>query len=310
MTLYVIRRLLMIIPVLLGVSFLTFVISYTAPGDPVTLMLGDYATADRVAELRQQLGLDDPFLIQYLRYVWAASHGDLGKSIRGQTPVIDEIMARFPSTLQLTVTAMLMAIVGGVTAGVIAATNRGRVWEGAMMVTALLGLSIPEFWLAIILIMVFGVHLGWVSVTGGEGYRDLILPSICLAFGAGAVLARHVRSGILEVMAEDYVRTARAKGLRETIVTFRHVLRNALIPVVTVIGLMFGQMLGSSVFVESIFARPGLGRFAVDAIAHRDYAQVRGMVLLTATAYVLLNLAVDLLYGFLDPRLRYGGRGK
>jgi ABC-type dipeptide/oligopeptide/nickel transport system permease component len=232
-------------------------------------------------------------------------HGDLGKSIRGQTDVLDEILARFPSTLQLTVGAMLFAIVVGVGAGVIAATSRRRGVDSATMVTALMGLSIPNFWLAIILIIIFGVNLQWVSVTGGEGWKDLILPAFCLGLASAAILARLTRSSILEVIREDYVRTARAKGLGQRAVVVIHVMRNALIPVVTVIGLQFAGMLGGAVFIENVFARPGIGRFAVNAIAARDYPQVQGVVLFTASIYVLLNLLVDLAYGWLDPRIRY-----
>jgi len=305
MTMYVMRRLFMLIPVLLGVSFLTFAIAQITPGDPVVLMLGNYATSERVTELREQLGLDDPFLVQYARYVWNAMHGDLGKSIRGQTLVLDEIVARFPSTLELTMSAMLFAVIGGVSAGVVAATTRRRWVDGMTMVIALVGLSVPSFWLAIILIIIFGINLGWVSVTGGEGIKDLILPSFCLGVGPAAVLARLTRSSILEVVREDYVRTARAKGLSERVVTLRHVLRNALVPVVTLIGLQFASLLGGTVFIESVFARPGLGRFAVNAITARDFPQIQGVVLFAATIYVLFNLSIDLLYGFLDPRIRY-----
>ena len=305
MTMYIARRLLMLIPVLLGVTFLTFAIVQVTPGDPVVLMLGNYATPERVAELRDQLGFNDPFLVQYGRYVWKVLHGDLGKSIRGQTPVLDEIIARFPSTFELAVSAMLFAVIVGMAAGIIAATARSKWVDGVTMVTALGGLSIPSFWLAIILIIIFGINLKWVSVIGGEGLKDLILPSFCLGIGPAAILARLTRSSILEVMREDYVRTARAKGLNERGVTLRHILRNALIPVVTVIGMMFASLLGGTVFIESVFARPGLGRFAINAISARDYPQVQGIVLGGATIYVLFNLAVDLLYGFLDPRIRY-----
>jgi len=305
MAMYVVRRLLMLIPILLGVTFLTFAIAQVTPGDPVVLMLGNYATPERVAEMREELGFNDPFLVQYGRYVWNALQGDLGKSIRGQTPVLDEILARFPSTLELTVAAMLLAIVGGVGAGVVAATARNKAVDAGTMVTALVGLSIPNFWLAILLIIVFGINLKWVSVTGGEGFKDLILPAFCLALAPAAVLARLTRSSILEVIREDYVRTARAKGLGQRAVVVIHVLRNALIPVVTVIGLQFAGMLGGAVFIENVFARPGIGRFAVNAIAARDYPQVQGVVLFTATFYVLLNLAVDVIYGWLDPRIRY-----
>jgi peptide/nickel transport system permease protein len=305
MVMYTMRRLLMLIPILLGVTFLTFAIAQVTPGDPVALMLGSYATPERVAQLREQLGFNDPFLVQYARYVWNAAQGDLGRSVRGQTPVLTEILDRFPSTLQLTLSAMLLAVVGGVGGGVIAATAKRKWIDGVTMVTALVGLSLPSFWLAIVLIIIFGVHLKWVSVTGGEGIKDLILPSFTLALGPMAVLARLTRSSILEVIREDYVRTARAKGLNWRAVTRIHVLRNALIPVLTVIGLQFAAMLGGAVFIENVFARPGIGRFAVNAIAARDYPQVQGVVLFAATIYVLFNLAVDLLYGVLDPRIRY-----
>jgi len=305
MVMYTVRRLLMLIPVLLGVTFLTFAIAQVTPGDPVLLMLGQYATPGRVAEMREQLGFNDPLLVQYGRFVWNAARGDLGKSIRGQTPVLDEILARFPSTLELTVSAMLFAVVGGVAAGVVATTAKRKWLDGATMVTALVGLSIPSFWLAIILIIIFGINLRWVAVTGGEGFKDLVLPSFCLGVGPAAMLARLTRSSILEVVREDYVRTARAKGLSEGIIILRHVMRNALIPVVTLIGLQFASLLGGTVFIESVFARPGIGRFAVNAIAARDYPQVQGVVLFAAVIYVVFNLAVDLLYGFLDPRIRY-----
>jgi peptide/nickel transport system permease protein len=305
MVTYVLRRLTMLIPVLLGVTFLTFAISHATPGDPARLMLGVYATEEKVAELRQQMGLDDPLLVQYSRYVWNAAHGDLGKSFRGQTPVVQDILARLPSTLELTISAMAIAIAGGVALGVIAATAKTRAVDGVAMATALVGLSIPNFFLGILLIIVFGVKLRWVSVTGGEGLRDLVLPALCLALAPLATLARLTRSCVLEVAREDYVRTARAKGLRERVVTTGHVLRNALIPVVTVVGLQFAALLGGTVFIESVFARPGIGRFAVNAILMRDYPQIQGVVLFVATTYVLVNLAVDLLYAFLDPRIHY-----
>ena len=300
---YVLQRLLSLIPILLGVTLLTFAVIYVTPGDPVVMMLGMHATPQRVAELRHELGFDDPFLLQYARYVWNALHGDLGNSIRGQMPVLTEIAARFPSTLELTVAAMILAVAGGVTAGIVAATARSKIVDSLTMVTALIGLSVPNFWLAILLIIIFGVKLRWISVTGGEGLKNLILPAFCLALAPGAVLARLTRSSILEVIREDYVRTAYAKGLIRRTVIVIHVLRNALIPVVTVIGLQFAGMLGGAVFIESVFARPGLGRFAVNAVAARDLPQVQGVVLLSATVYVVLNLAIDLIYGWLDPRI-------
>lgn len=305
MLMYTLRRLLMLIPILLGVTFLTFAIAQVTPGDPAVLALGNQATPERVAALRQQLGLNDPLLVQYGRYVWNALHGDLGRSIRGGTPVLTEILDRLPSTVELTVAAMLFAVVAGVGAGAIAASTRSKLIKNSTMISAIIGLSIPNFWLAILLIIVFGVNLKWVSVTGGSGLKDLILPAFTLGIVPAAVLARLTRSSIEEVIREDYVRTARAKGLSWRRVTSVHVLRNALIPVVTVIGLQLAGLLAGAVFIENVFARPGLGRFAVNAIATRDYPQVQGTVLFAAAVYVVVNLIVDLLYAVLDPRIRY-----
>ena len=305
MTLYILRRTAMLIPVLLGVTLLTFCIAKLTPGDPAVVMLGEHATPERVAELREQLGLNRPLLVQYGRYVWNVAHGDLGTSIRGKTPVLGEILARFPSTLQLTVAAMLIATVGGVALGTLAALTRSKMVNGATMVAAFVGIAIPDFFLATVLIMLFGIKLRWVQVAGGEGLRGLILPAFALAIANMAVIARLTRSNILEVIRQDHVRTARAKGLSNRAVIYRHVLRNAMIPVVTVIGLQFAGLLSGAVFIESVFARPGIGRFAVNAIAARDYPQVQGVVLFVAVIYVVLNLFVDVLYAVLDPRIRY-----
>ncbi|NLX42449.1 MAG: ABC transporter permease [Chloroflexi bacterium] len=305
MALYVFRRLLMLLPILVGVSLLAFAILHVTPGDPAVLMLGQYATPDRITGLRQELGLDDPLHVQYGRYLWRALHGDLGSSFRSQRPVIQEILDRFPSTMQLTLTALFLSVIVGVSTGVLAATARNRWVDGGLMAGALVGLSIPEFWLGIVLLIVFGVKLKMVPITGGTGLRALILPSVTLALAPAAVLARLTRSSMLEVIREDYVRTAWAKGLGGRSVIVSHVLRNALIPVVTVLGLQFAGLLAGTVFIENVFARPGIGRLVVNAIAARDYPMVQGIVLFTATVYAFLNLAVDVLYGFLDPRIRY-----
>lgn len=302
---YVVRRLVMLIPVLLGVAFLTFAISKATPGDPALLMLGQTATPERIAALREALHLNDPLLVQYGRFVLNAMRGDFGVSFRGQMPVIDEILTRFPSTLQLTLGAVLFSAVFGITGGIIAAKNKGKLLDGVIMVSALGGLSIPTFWLAIIVILIFGVRLGWVSVTGGDGVKELILPIICLGIGPSAVLARLTRASYLEVMNEDYVRTARSKGLRDALVSRRHILRNALIPIATYLGLLFADLLGGAVFIEAVFARPGLGRFIVNAIVARDFPQIQGATLFAATIYVLVNLMIDLLYGAIDPRIRF-----
>jgi len=305
MALYVLRRLLMLLPILVGVSLLTFAILHVTPGDPAVMMLGQYATPERIAGLRQELGLDDPLPVQYGRYVWRALHGDLGRSFRSQRPVIQEILDRFPSTVQLTLTALCLAVLAGVSTGVLAATVRNRWVDGGLMTGALVGLSIPEFWLGIVLLILFGVKLKLIPITGGTGLKSLILPSVTLALGPAAVLARLTRSSMLEVIREDYVRTAWAKGLGARAVITGHVLRNALIPVVTILGLQFAGLLAGTVFIENVFARPGIGRLVVNAIATRDYPMVQGIVLFTASVYALLNLAVDVLYGFLDPRIRY-----
>jgi peptide/nickel transport system permease protein len=302
---YIIRRLLLLIPVLLGVSFLVFAIAEITPGDPVVIMLGNRATPERIAALRSELHLDDPFLTRYGRFVWNAVHGDLGRSIRGQTPVLREILDRLPSTAELTIAAVIFSTLLGIPIGVIAARNRGKAVDGTTMFFALFGLSIPSFWLAIILIIIFGIQLKWISVTGGEGIKDLILPAFTLGLEPAAVLARLTRSSVLEVLSEDYVRTAKGKGIQESVIQIRHVLRNALIPVITFLGLLFADLLGGTVFIESVFARPGLGRFAVNAISARDFPQVQGLVLFIASFYVLLNLGVDLLYGVIDPRIRF-----
>jgi peptide/nickel transport system permease protein len=304
MVTYIIRRILMLIPILLGVSFLVFAIAEVTPGDPVAIMLGTRATPERIATLRAELRLDDPFITRYLRFVWNAAQGDFGRSIRGQTPVLTEILDRLPSTAQLAFTAIVFATCFGIPIGVIAAQNRGKFIDSAAMLTSLVGLSLPSFWLAIILIIIFGINLKWVSVTGGEGFKDLILPAFTLGLAPAAVLARLTRSSVLEVKEEDFVRTARGKGLKERVIQFRHILRNALIPVITYLGLLFADLLGGTVFIESVFARPGLGRFAINAISNRDFPQVQGLVLFIASFYVIMNLLVDLLYGVIDPRIR------
>jgi peptide/nickel transport system permease protein len=302
---YILRRLLLAVPVLLGVTLLTFLIAKVTPGDPVRIMLGPQATGEQIARARAELGLDDPVHVQFGRYVWGALRGDLGLSIRGRRPVLDEILARFPSTFQLTMAAMSFAVTFGLASGLLAAV-RARTWADSLVRGgSMLGLSVPDYWLGILFVLLFGVRLGWVSVTGGDGLRNLILPALALGLAPAAVLARLTRSSMLEVLRDDYVRTARAKGLRERAVVIGHALRNALLPVVTVLGLQFAALLGGAVFIEAVFARPGLGRYAVAAVAARDYPVVQGTVLFLALVYVAVNLLIDLLYAALDPRIRY-----
>lgn len=305
MATYILRRLFYFIPVMLAVSFLVFAIAEITPGDPVVIMLGTRATPERVAELRAALHLDDPFLVRYGRFIWNALHGDLGTSIRGRTPVLDEILARLPSTFELTLAAIIFVGLIGVPAGFLAAKFHNSLFDRAITFFSVLGLSMPSIWLAVILIIVFGLQLKWVSITQGEGLRDLILPAITLGLAPAASLARLTRSAVLEVQSESYVRTARAKGLTPFRVDYRHVLPNALIPLVTYLGLLFADLLGGAVFIEAVFVRPGIGRFAVNAIAARDFPQIQGLVLFLAFFYLVLNLLVDLLYGVIDPRIRY-----
>ncbi len=305
MTTYIIRRLLMLIPVLLGVSLLTFGIAKLTPGDPARLMLGQHATPERIAEIRAELHLDDPVLVQYARFLWNAMHGDFGVSYRGQKPVMNSILSRFPSTAQLAGAGLLLAIFTGIPLGMLAAWLNGTFIDRAIMFFSISLLSIPIFWLAILMLYVFGVWLNWVSVTDNSGISALLLPAVCMAIGPSAVLTRMTRSSILETLSEDYVRTARSKGLSEKIVMVRHVLRNAMIPIITLLGLMLAGSLAGAVFIESVFARSGLGRFIIHAIAARDYPEVQGAVLFTATLLVVINLLVDLLYAAIDPRIRY-----
>jgi peptide/nickel transport system permease protein len=301
---YLLQRTLLVIPVLIGVSIASFAMSHLVPGDPVSVMLGEQATREDVDRLREELGLNDPLYVQYWRYVSDAMQGDLGESIRSGQPVLTEIRDRFPSTLTLTICAVIASVIVGMTLGVLAAVS-GRGWvDAGIMAFALLGISMPVFWSGILMILFFGLRLGWVPIAG-SGPKALILPTAALAAPAAAVLARITRSAVLEVLGQDFVRSARSKGLRERVVVVRHVLRNALVPVITIIGLQFGGLLSGSVIVESVFTRPGLGRYTVTAIESRDFPQIQGIVLVTAAMYVFVNLFVDLLYAVIDPRIRY-----
>lgn len=304
MSVYIAKRVLLVIPVLIGVSIIAFLMSHLVPGDPVTVMLGERATAEDAARLREELGFNEPLYTQYLIYVQGVVQGDLGHSIRSGQPVLTEIRDRFPSTLVLTVSAIVVASAVGITLGVAAAVARRGWIDGAIMAFALLGISVPTFWSGILLILLFGLRLEWLPIVG-TGPLALVLPTVVLAAPAAAVLARMTRSTMLEVLGVDFVRSARSKGLRERAVIVRHVLPNALIPVVTIVGLQFGGLLAGSVIVESVFTRPGLGRYTITAIQARDFPQIQGIVLVVAALYVFVNLAVDLLYAVLDPRIRY-----
>jgi ABC-type dipeptide/oligopeptide/nickel transport system permease component len=275
------------------------------PGDPVAAMfIGQGgARADQLEQVRESLGLNDPIPVQYWHYVKNAVQGDLGRSIRTNEPVWDMLRRNFPPTLQLTLASMGLAIVLGVTLGVIAAVRRGGWLDTVTMLIALTGVSMPGFWLGLLLIYVFAVRLHWVPIIGGSGWRGLILPAFALGFAASAIIARMVRSSLLEVLSEQYIVTARAKGLVERRVILRHALRNAAIPVMTIVGLQFGGLLAGAVIIEQVFARQGIGRMLVSALQSRDFPVAQGAVFFIAVVYVLVNLVVDLLYAVVDPRI-------
>jgi len=304
---YVGRRILAVVPVLFGVTLAVFSMLFLVPGDPVKIMLAEFVTTpDQIAQMRAQLHLDEPVIQQYGRFVGNALRGDLGVSIRSRRPVAAEITENIGSTGQLALASMLVAIGLGVPLGLLAALGRNSWLDVAAMVVALLGVAMPSFWLGFLLIFVFSLHLGWLPATGGGDLLHLVMPAVALGMIAAAIIARLTRSSMLEVLGQDYVRTARAKGLGGWSVIVRHALRNALIPVVTVFGLQFGNLLAGAVIVETVFSRPGLGRVIVGGILAKDFPLVQGTVLFVATAYVLINVVVDVTYAYVDPRIRIG----
>jgi len=304
---YVGRRILAVVPVLFGVTLAVFSMLFLVPGDPVKIMLAEFVTTpEQIAQMRAQLHLDEPVLKQYGRFVTNALRGDLGVSIRSRRPVAAEITENIGSTGQLALASMLVAIGLGVPLGLLAALGRNSWLDVAAMVVALLGVAMPSFWLGFLLIFVFSLHLGWLPATGGGDLLHLVMPAVALGMIAAAIIARLTRSSMLEVLGQDYVRTARAKGLGSGSVIVRHALRNALIPVVTVFGLQFGNLLAGAVIVETVFSRPGLGRLIVGGILAKDFPLVQGTVLFVAAAYVLINVVVDVAYAYVDPRIRIG----
>jgi peptide/nickel transport system permease protein len=300
---YVATRLAAALFVVVGVSLVSFLLTFLS-GDPAEIMLPPGATAQQIAKFRADWGFDDPLPVQYWRFLRRAVHGDFGVSLRHGQPSLPLIAARLPATFQLTVTAMILAIVVAVPLGVLAATHRGGPVDLAAMGVALLGQSVPNFWLAIMMILVFSVSWRILPTSGRGGPLHVVMPALAIAINLMALLTRLVRSTMIEVLAEDYVRTGRAKGLREVMVTARHALPNALIPLVTVIGLQFGFILGGAVVIETIFTWPGVGLFTIQAILNRDYPVVQAAVFILATGVVIINLIVDLLYVWLDPRIR------
>ncbi len=293
-------------PVLLGISVLVFLMMHIVPGDPARMMLGELAVQqDAIANLRHQLGLDQPIPVQYWRFLTGALHGDLGRSILENQPVARMIWQSLPSTAELTLAGLGIAVLLGGALGILAAVRQNTWVDTASMVLALWGVSMPTFWMGLLLIFLFSLKLGWLPATGQGGLIRLIMPAFTLGYVAAAVIARLVRSSMLEVLRQDYVRTAQAKGLAPRLVIYRHALRNALIPVITVLGLQFGALLGGSVIIETVFSRPGIGRLAVTSILSKDFQVTQGTVLMSAVFYTLVNIMVDLAYALADPRIRY-----
>lgn len=303
---YVIRRIAALVPILLGVSIIVFLLMRLVPGDPARQALGAEATGDEVARLRHQWGLDQPLPVQYVLWLDRAIHGDFGRSTISRVPVVDEIEARFPATLELAIASMVVSIVLGLAFGVLAAVKRDTFLDRLSMVLALVGVCTPSFWLGLMLLLVFAVMLNWFPAFGGGDLAHLVLPALTLGAAASAIIARVTRSSMLDVLGEDYVRTARAKGLAEGRVIFRHALKNAFIPIVTILGLEFGGLLSGAIIAESVFSYPGLGLLLVDSINNRDFPVVQAALLLFALQFVLVNLLVDLMYVWLNPRIAFG----
>lgn len=302
---YLLRRGMDLVLTLLGVSIVIFMIIHLVPGDPARLIVGTEATEADVRNIRRQLGLNAPLPVQYLRYLDALAKGDLGRSLRNRQPVTALLRARLPNTLTLAGASLAVTLVIGVGIGMLAAIRRGTAFDTASMVFALIGVSMPGFWLGLMLIFLFAVRLGWLPTSGAGGIKHLILPAVTLGVGNAAIIARLTRANLLEVLHQEYVRTARAKGLRPRSVLIGHAMRNAIIPTLTVLGLQWGTLLAGSVVIETVFAWPGVGRLLVDSVAVRDYPVIQACVLLFALVFMLTNLLVDVAYALLDPRIRY-----
>lgn len=301
---YISKRIIYLIPVLIGIVFLVFTIMYFSPGDPAKLILGDRAPEEQVAALRHELGLDLPYYQQLFNYIKNAIHGDFGNSYQLRMPVWDIIKLRFPLTLQLTTFTMLIAVLIGVPVGILSAVKQYSVIDAFSVIFALLMASIPAFWLGMLLMLLFSLNLGWLPSSGYEGVKWLILPSITLGFINCATIMRMTRSSMLEVVRQDFIRTARANGATEKRVVFRHALKNAIIPVITVVGTAFGSSLGGAVVTETVFGLPGMGTQIITAIRQKDNPVVLASVIVIALAFSLVNLIVDILYTYVDPRIR------
>ena len=314
MALFLLRRLLLVGPVLLGVSLVVFAVLHISPGDPAEIMLGPQATHEDITRLRTELGLDEPLPVQYARWMGRVLQGDLGRSLWMKRPVLGEVLRRFQATVILAASALLLSTLGGIALGVLSAARRNSLLDRLSALASLFGASMPSFWLGIVLMVIFALWLGWLPASGmfapygGGGVGDLlshlVLPTVTLAAASLTIIARLTRSTMLDVLGQDFVRTARAKGVRESFVVVRHALRNALIPTVTVVGVQAGYLLGGAVLTETVFAWPGVGTLMVQGILARDFPLVQGCVLVIALGFVLVNLTVDVLYATLDPRIR------
>ncbi len=302
---YISLRLLLALPALWLIVTMVFLLAHIVPGDPVAQMLGEGARAEDLDQLRHALGLDQPLGAQYAHYLGGFLHGDLGESFRFQQPVTQVILSRYPATLELAIVALAVCAAIGIPAGMWAAERRGTSTDHAVGIFTLFGLSVPNFALGPVLILLFSVLLGWLPVSGRGGISHLVLPAVTLGAALAAILTRMVRTSVIEELSSDYVRTARAKGLPESAVLFRHAFRNALIPILTILGLQFGTLLAGTIVTETIFSWPGIGRLAVQAIEARDYPLLQGCILLIAVSYVVVNLLTDLVYAFVDPRVRF-----
>jgi len=302
---YVVKRLLSTIPVLLGISLLLFFMLRMLPGDPAQVLAGEMATPEEVEIMRHQLGLDRPIHVQYAFFLSRLARFDLGRSARTRNPVAEEVWARLPNTVLLAMVAITLACLFGIPAGIISAV-RPYTWADYMVTsTALFGISMPVFWLGLMLVVVFSLILGWLPAGGTGSWKHTILPSLTLAAFVVAFIARMTRASLMEVLSQDYTTTARSKGLKEQVVIIKHALKNALIPIITVVGLQFGLLLGGAVLTETVFAWPGVGRLIVDSILARDYPVIQGTILVFGLLYILVNLVVDLVYAWVDPRIRY-----
>jgi peptide/nickel transport system permease protein len=312
MAIYIVKRLLMLIPVLLGISLVVLLLIDITPGDPARMMLGTQATEEKVQQVREDLGLNDPLPVRYARFIWDVLHGDFGTSYMTGRPVVDEMMQRFPYTLLLVTISLILSILFGIPLGVYAATHQYSWKDNAAMFVSLFCVSMPSFWFALMMIRFFGVNLRWLPLSGVSNWKGWILPCVSMALGLTAIIARQTRSNLLEVIRQDYITTARAKGLSEGRVIYRHALKNALIPIIMIIGGIFGSLLGGALISEVIFSIPGLGQYTMTGLANRDYPVIQGSVLILSTLFAIIILIVDVIFALVDPRIRsqYIRRGK